>query len=241
MFQMRMTQLVRRQSYDELYFIILHKQGHMIMYYLLAIVYCCLSLLVACYAIFWNRTLGAETLDASVEDLAPDSNPEASQESNIEAEARLFLMSQSKVNDMLLYLPAAVQGLLYIVHMREIEQAFMDSSVGDEHIMLLPPNSTSDYLALSGPGPYSHTPNSQDSTGNGASRARREEAKHRPVNGYGDSDIEDYIKLSARPGTNERNTNTINSSKKSPKQGSFVVNLTDMIKDFDIHNRVSLQ
>ena len=116
----------------------------------------------------------------------------------------------------------------------------MDSSVGDEHIMLLPPTSTSDYLALSGPGPYSHTPNSQDSTGNGASRARREEAKHRPVNGYGDSDIEDYIKLSARPGS-ERNTNTVNSSKKSPKQGSFVVNLTDMIKDFDIHNRVSLQ
>ena len=105
--------------------------------------------------------------------------------------------------------------------------------------MLLPPPSGSDYLALSGPGPYSHTPISQESNGNGASRARREEGKSRPSNGYADSDIEDYIKLSARPGANERNTAT--SSKKSPRTGSFVVNLTDMIKDFDIHNRVSLQ
>ena len=98
----------------------------MIMYYLLAIVYCCLSLLVACYAIFWNRTLGAESLDASEQDLAPESNPQQDEVSNLEADTRLFLMSQSKLNDMLLYLPAAVQGLLYIVHMREIEQAFID-------------------------------------------------------------------------------------------------------------------
>ena len=34
---------------------------------------------------------------------------------------------------------------------------------------------------------------------------------------------------------------TVRSSKKSPKKGSFVVNLADMIKDFDIANRISLQ
>ena len=94
MFQMRITQLIRRQTYDELYFIILHKQGHMIMYYLLAIIYCCLTLLVACYAIFWNRTLGAESLEASAEDLAPDADStEGKVISPLEADTRLFLMS----------------------------------------------------------------------------------------------------------------------------------------------------
>ena len=140
------------------------------MYYLLAIVYCCLTLLVACYAIFWNRTLGAESLEASAEDLAPDSDAtDGKIISPLEADTRLFLMSQSKINDMLLYLPAAVQGLLYIVNMREIEKVLLDSTICDEHVMLLPPVSTSDYLALSGPGHLSHTPNSQNSGGYRAS------------------------------------------------------------------------
>ena len=66
-------------------------------------------------------------------------------------------MSQSQINDVLLYIPAALQGILYIVHMREIESAFIDSSVAAEHNLLLPPCST-DYVGLSGPGPYTQTP-----------------------------------------------------------------------------------
>ena len=66
-------------------------------------------------------------------------------------------MSQSQINDMLLYIPAALQGILYIIHMREIESAFIDSSVAAEHNLLLPPCST-DYVGLSGPGPYTQTP-----------------------------------------------------------------------------------
>ena len=41
--------------------------------------------------------------------------------------------------------------------MREIESAFIDSSVAAEHNLLLPPCST-DYVGLSGPGPYTQTP-----------------------------------------------------------------------------------
>ena len=70
--------------------------------------------------------------------MAPGSDPEEHLQSKLEKDARLFLMSQSKVNDMLLYIPAALQGILYIVHMREIESAFIDSSVVNEHNMLLP-------------------------------------------------------------------------------------------------------
>ena len=78
------------------------------MYYLFAIIYCLLSLTVACYAIFWNKTLGNKSLNLSKEELAPESDPEEGTQSKLETDARLFLMSQSKVNDMLLYLPAAM-------------------------------------------------------------------------------------------------------------------------------------
>ena len=58
---------------------------------------------------------------------------------------------------MMLYVPAALQGILYILHMREIESAFVDPSVATETNLLLPPVS-SEYIEFNGPGPYTDTP-----------------------------------------------------------------------------------
>ena len=125
----------------------------MVMYYFFAVIYCLLALTVACYAIFWGKTLGNESLILSKETLAPEDTPLEGEETTLETDTRLFLMSQSMVNDMMLYIPAALQGILYIIHMREIESAFIDSSVVAEHEMLLPPDSA-DYIEFNGPGPY---------------------------------------------------------------------------------------
>ena len=106
------------------------------MYYLFAIIYFVLALVVACYAIGWDKTLGNEPLSLSKETLAPEDEPQDTAgggESKLETDTRLFLMSQSQINDMLLYIPAALQGILYIIHMREIESAFDDSIVAAEH------------------------------------------------------------------------------------------------------------
>ena len=62
---MKLTQLVRRQGFDELFFVMQHRRGHMVMYYLFAIVYCALAVVVACYAIIWDKTLGNESLSTS--------------------------------------------------------------------------------------------------------------------------------------------------------------------------------
>ena len=108
----------------------------MVMYYLFAIIYCVLALVVACYAIGWEKTLGSEPLSLSKETLAPEDGPQDTaegSESTLETDARLFLMSQSQICDMLLYIPAALQGILYIVHMREIESAVDDCAVAAEH------------------------------------------------------------------------------------------------------------
>ena len=162
-FQIKITQLVRRQAFDDLFFVVRHRKGHMVMYYLFAIIYCVLALVVACYAIGWDKTLGNEPLSLSEETLAPEEEPQGDAdggESALETDARLFLMSQSQINDILLYIPAALQGILYIIHMREIESAFDDSVVAAEHHQLLPPGS-SDYVGLrSSPRQYTETPGS---------------------------------------------------------------------------------
>ena len=82
--------------------------------------------------------------------------------------------------------------------MREIEQAFIDSSVVNEHNMLLPPGS-SDYVGLDGPGPYTHTPTSQESLTRGAqrrsSRHDDEESKQSPqfADRLVQKDVDNYI------------------------------------------------
>ena len=128
----------------------------MVMYQVLAIIYCCLALLFAFKGIF------TDTSSSSDED-------------------SLDVLPQ----DMLLYLPAAIQGLLYIVNMREVDKVISDTSVREEQIMLIPTSRATSYGSI------------RDY------RASTQEARSRPVNRYADSDIEDYIKLSAAPRSGE--------------------------------------
>ena len=48
-------------------------------------------------------------------------------EYNFKKDTIIFLISQSKFNDMMLYIPAALQGILFIIQMREIESAFIET------------------------------------------------------------------------------------------------------------------
>ena len=80
--------------------------------------------------------------------------------------------------------------------MREIESAFLDSSVANEHNQLLP--ATSDYFGLDGPGPYTHTPTSADSLLKGSYRRSNgdEESKSSPKftkKLIADSETDDYM------------------------------------------------
>ena len=165
------------------------------MYYTFAILYCMLACVVALYAIIWNKTLGNEPLGLSEETLAGDQTDDNTEETTLEADTRLFLMSQSKINDIFLYIPAALQGILYIIHMREIESAFIDSAVAAEHNQLLPPSST-DYIGFSGPGPYTQTPQYQDSKHRSEHNDNENGAKF--TNQLTEMETDDYMQMTGR-------------------------------------------
>ena len=108
----------------------------MVMYYLFAIFYCFIAFTVAGYAVFKN----SQSLITLKEAVARDDDQAQDLESVFEASASLFGLSHSRMNDMMLYIPAALQGVLYIIYMREIETAFIDSAIASEHNRLLPAN-----------------------------------------------------------------------------------------------------
>ena len=231
-FQIKITQLVRRQAFDDLFFVVRNRKGHMVMYYLFAIVYCALALVVAGYALGWDKTLGNEPLSLSEETLAPEEGQQETtggSESTLETDTRLFLMSQSQINDILLYIPAALQGILYIIHMREIESAFDDSVVAAEHHQLLPPGS-SDYVGLrSSPRQYTETPISNVISDK---PAQSDEEMQFKTSQRRDNDFANMKEASTATSGVPRNL-------EGPRE-SFAVNLTDMVRDFDINNRASM-